>query len=280
MEVSNFKYTLTSQLSDGWLTCSQDAFIERGLPAKECALDLSLLFPAGTETTVMGIVGTLLLVTSSPVVYKRIKQEIKEGIAAGRISNPVTSEEAKSLEYTQAAAREGLRMMGPLVFGFPKRVPTEGDTICGVSIPGGTDVYMNFYCMMHRKDVFGDDPKIFRPERFLGDGPNTVRMVKALDQVFGGGRFACLGKGLAVMEQDKIFIEVRNSSPRPRNALLLLAHHYDSLTLFSQLLRNFDFQVATPEKPWERTSNMSWMVDNFWMRVTEDTTMGDFKGLQ
>ncbi|KAI0398970.1 cytochrome P450 [Xylaria palmicola] len=221
-------------------------WIKNGLTAEECQLDLSLLIPAGSETTIMMIRGTLLLLMSSPIMYQKLKQEIRNGIATGRISSPVTNEEAKSLEYTQAVIREGLRLMAPANFGFPKRVPPEGDTICGVYLPGGTEVYANYHSMMRNKEVFGDDAETFRPERFIGGGPDIAHMIKAVDLIFGGGRYMCLGKIVALLEMNKIFVE---------------------------LFRNFDFQIANPEKPWERLSYTTWMVYDFWVRVTKDTTM-------
>lgn len=75
--------------------------MKHGLPEIECQLDLSLLVPAGSETSAMMIRGTLLHLMSSPVIYQKLKQEIRDEIAAGRISNPVTNEEAKSLEYSE-----------------------------------------------------------------------------------------------------------------------------------------------------------------------------------
>ncbi|KAI0550731.1 cytochrome P450 [Xylaria curta] len=227
-----------------------DQWIRHGVPANECQFDLSLLVPAGTETSAMMIRGTLLHLMSSPMIYQKVKQEIKNEIAAGRISNPVTNDEAKSLEYMQAVVREGLRIMVPVNFGFPKRVPGPGDTLCGTFLPGGTDVYVNYHSMMRNKEVFGEDADTFRPERFLGSGPNVAHMVKVIELAFGNGRFMCLGKVLAWMEMNKLFIE---------------------------LLRNFDFQIANPEKPWNRTSYSTWLVYDFWARVTEDTTMGDAK---
>ncbi|GAW11944.1 hypothetical protein ANO14919_012970 [Xylariales sp. No.14919] len=224
-----------------------DEWMKQGLPANECQLDLSLLLPAGTETSIMMIRGTLLLLMSSPVAYWKLKQEIKSGIAAGRISNPVTNEEARSLEYTQAVVREGMRMMVPINFGFPKQVPDSGDTICGTFVPGGTSVYINYHSMMRSEDVFGSDANTFRPERFLGTGPEISHMSKVVDLAFGGGRFVCLGKAVANIEINKIFVE---------------------------LLRNFDFQIATPEKPWRRDAYGTWIVHDFWARVTKDTTMG------
>ncbi|KAI1130051.1 cytochrome P450 [Nemania abortiva] len=221
-------------------------WMKHGLSESECQQDLSLLVPAGSETSVMVVRGTLLLLMSSPVVYRKLKEQIKDAIASGLISSPATNEEAKSLEYMQAVVREGMRLMAPVNFGFPKRVPASGDTICGKYVPPGTDVYGNYFRMMRSKEIFGNDAEIFRPERFLGDGENVREMVKVVDLAFGGGRFMCLGKSLAVIELNKIFIE---------------------------LLRNFDFQIATPEKPWGKRGYISWMVHDFWARVTEDTTM-------
>ncbi|KAJ8115733.1 hypothetical protein ONZ43_g4599 [Nemania bipapillata] len=225
-------------------------WMKTDLSAEECQLDLSLLMPAGTETSIMTIRGTLLLLMSSPAIYRKLKQEIKDGIASGIISSPVSNEEAKSLEYMQAVLRESMRLMAPINFGFPKRVPASGDTICGKYLPPGTDVYANIFRMMHSKEVFGTDADLFRPERFLESELDVKQMVKVVDLVFGGGRFVCLGKALAMIELNKIFIEANSKCV---------------LTLFPQLLRNFDFQIAMPEKPWERIGY------DYGMRITAAT---------
>jgi len=91
-------------------------------------LDLAILMPAGTETTVTTIRGTLLHLLSSPVVYQRLKQEIADGIKAGRVSRPITNDEAKAMPYLQAVISEGMRIVPPVVNGFAKKVPPGGDT--------------------------------------------------------------------------------------------------------------------------------------------------------
>ncbi|KAJ3569761.1 hypothetical protein NPX13_g5970 [Xylaria arbuscula] len=223
-----------------------DVWIEHGHTEDECQRDLAILVPAGADTSVMMMRGTLLLLMSTPVAYWRLKQEIRDAISNGRISTPVTSEEAKSLEYAQAVVHEGFRIMVPINSGFPKRVPESGDIICGVPIRGGTDVYTNYESLMRCEEVFGKDPDIFRPERFLGGGPEVAYRLKVLDFAFGGGHFTCLGKTLAILEMNKIFIE---------------------------LFRYFDFQVTRPEKPWSREAYLTWVVRDFWARVTEDTSI-------
>lgn len=106
--------------------------------------------------------------------------------------------------------------MVPVNFGFPKRVPASGDTICGIFLPAGTDVYVNYHSMMRSQEIFGEDADTFRPERFLGGGPNVAQMIKTIELAFGNGRFMCLGKVLAWLEMNKLFIEV-SSRPWPNS---------------------------------------------------------------
>lgn len=102
-----------------------------------------------------------------------------------------------------------MRISPPITTGFPKEVPAGGDVVCGKHLPAGTDVFINFGGMMRRKDVFGDDVDIFRPERFLDcDQATRARRIKTVDLNFGHGRWLCLGKVFAWMEMHKIFVEV------------------------------------------------------------------------
>ena len=100
-------------------------------------------------------------------------------------------------------------MVPPAITGFSKRVPPEGDTICGKFVPGGTDIFVNVCEMLRNREVFGADADTFRPERFLeGDEAKTAQLIKHVDLVFGHGRWMCPGKTLAWIELNKIFVEV------------------------------------------------------------------------
>lgn len=108
---------------------------------------------------------------------------------------------------------EGLRISPPTTAGFGKAVPPGGDVICGKHLPAGTEVFLNYVGMMRNKEVFGDDVETFRPERFLEcDEATRARRLKVVDLNFGYGRWLCLGKSLALLEMNKLFVEVR---PRP-----------------------------------------------------------------
>ncbi|KAI0143085.1 cytochrome P450 [Xylariaceae sp. FL1272] len=221
-------------------------WLPNGMSEADIQQDLAMQIPAGTETSVTVIRGLLLLLMSSPIVYQRLKQEIRDAITEGRISDSITNEEARNFPYLQAVVREGMRLIPPVAAGFPKIVPPPGDTICGKFIPTGTEVFPNFACLLRNPEVFGKDVNIFRPERFLsdsGDDPEVIaRRFKTVDFIFGAGRWMCLGKNLAQTELNKIFL---------------------------QLLRNFDFQIVNPETPWTRVAYTNMLISDFWVLLTE-----------
>jgi cytochrome P450 len=67
-------------------------------------------------------------------------------------------------------------------------------------------------------------------------------MERQADLTFGYGRFACLGKPVALMELNKVFVE---------------------------LFRNFDISIVDPTRPWSSDSRGIFLQKEFWVRVTE-----------
>jgi cytochrome P450 len=56
---------------------------------------------AGTESTACAIRAAVVHIITSPIVYQRLKKEIKLGIQEGRVSRPILMEEAIKLPYLQ-----------------------------------------------------------------------------------------------------------------------------------------------------------------------------------
>lgn len=152
---------------------------------------------------------TLLYLMTNPPAYIRLRSELDEALANGGISFPVvTNQEAAKLPYLQACIKEGLRIWQPLNGIVTKVAPKEATTINGVFIPGETQVAFSMHAMMHREDLFGHDADMFRPERWLTDVDTLKAHERVWELSFGCGRFSCLGKGIALMELDKVFVEV------------------------------------------------------------------------
>jgi cytochrome P450 len=91
-----------------------------------------------------------------------------------------------------------------------KEVPPGGDTLAdGRFLPGGTRIGQNVLGMQRRRDIYGDDADVFRPERWLGVAPERRQlMAQTVELVFGYGRWGCLGKPVAFLELNKVFVEV------------------------------------------------------------------------
>ncbi|ORY58096.1 cytochrome P450 [Pseudomassariella vexata] len=218
------------------------SFIRHGLTRTECEAEGLFMIIAGSDTTASAIRVTMLYVMTQPQVYRKIKDVIMQAIRDGNISHPIRYEEAGKIPYLQAIIYEGLRMRTPAPGLYLKTVPAEGEVIHGKFIPGGTAIGMNNASLQRSTKLFGSDADVFWPERFLEvDAETRLEMERNVELAFGYGRWMCAGKPVAFMELNKVFFE---------------------------LLREFDFQLVDPTKPWDSSSYSVFIEENMWVKVT------------
>lgn len=63
--------------------------------------------------------------------------------------------------------------------------------------------------VMRDKNIWGEDADEFKSERWIGVEEEKLReMESTLNLVFSNGRWQCLGGEIAMMELNKIFVEV------------------------------------------------------------------------
>lgn len=168
---------------------------------------------AGSVSSATAMCMTLLCLITTPTSYTTLQKEIDTAIREGKISYPIAESEAKKLPYLQAVIREGLRMYPPVTGLGSKQVPKGGDLINGHFVPEGTQVGTNYFGLMRCKDIWGNDADVFRPERWLEADDDRERIMNGVvDLAFGYGKYSCLGKPIAMMELNKIFVEVRLSA--------------------------------------------------------------------
>ena len=90
-------------------------------------------------------------------------------------------------------------------------MPAGGDILDGRFVPAGTWIGHSVFSMMRNKAVFGEDVDVFRPERWLDASPQgRARMHHTAALGFGSGRWSCAGKTVALIQLNKIFVEVRS----------------------------------------------------------------------
>lgn len=189
------------------------SFLSHGLSQEQLESETLIQIMAGSDSSAGAIRNIVFLLASNPRVVDKLLQELELAVREKRISRPViTDAEARELPYLQATIKEGLRCYPPAHAQIAKQVPPEGDMIDGKRVPGGVWVGWNAFGMMKRRDIFGDDVDVFRPERFLPEGERSdeaiTRMADTIGLAFGYGRFGCLGKPVAMIELNKTIPEV------------------------------------------------------------------------
>ncbi|XXG94339.1 hypothetical protein Hte_000593 [Hypoxylon texense] len=191
------------------------SFIEQGVTKEEAINELMLQVVAGTDSTAAAIRMTLLFLLSNPVAYEKLKLEIDEAILEGKISAPIKDAEARQLPYLQAVIKEGVRVFPVVTATFFKKVPKGGDVISGYFVPEGTEVGHNVLGVMRSKRYWGEDADMFRPERWIEADEETFEMMTGVvETVWGAGRYKCLGRAIAQVELNKVFVEVSSRHPR------------------------------------------------------------------
>lgn len=164
---------------------------------------------AGSDSTATAVRCIFFYIMTNPTIYRKLQAEIDEADRKGTISKPIKNAEAKTLPYLQACIKEGLRMWPPLTGLMTKLVPPGGDTLNGMFIPGGTKIGYSAWATHHRKETFGEDSYMYRPERWLEATGDRLRyMENSNELVFGSGRYKCLGNPIAFVELNKVFVEV------------------------------------------------------------------------
>ncbi|KAI1401216.1 pisatin demethylase [Hypoxylon fuscum] len=223
------------------------SFIAQGVTKEEAINELMLQVVAGTDSTAVGVRMTLLLLSSNPIAYVKLKTEIDDAILKGNASSPIRDTEARQLPYLQAVIKEGLRAFPVVTATFFKKVPKGGDVIGGYFVPEGTEVGHNVLGVMRSKKYWGDDADVFRPERWLEANDETLEMMSgALETLWGSGRYKCLGRIIAQMELNKVFVE---------------------------LLRRFDFALVTPQSPVDIVNSGFFLMSEMKVRVTRREIM-------
>ena len=142
----------------------------------------------------------------NPECYSRLQREVDENFPAvgvKALEDPIDFTKAKTLPYLHACLQEAFRIHPASGFSNERVVDSQGATICGERIPGGTIVSCNSWVIHRNKEVFGDDVDTYRPERWLGDGENVKQMNRAMFQ-FAQGNFSCIGRHISVMEMTKV----------------------------------------------------------------------------
>ncbi|KAM6506982.1 hypothetical protein FALCPG4_018794 [Fusarium falciforme] len=120
---------------------------------------------AGSDTTSIALSSVFFNILRKPGVYQKLRSEIDEALASGVISDPITFKQSQELPYLQAVLKEGLRLHSSTGLPMWRVVPAGGAEIAGHQFLPGDVVGINTWVIHRNMEVFGPDPKVFRPGR-------------------------------------------------------------------------------------------------------------------
>ena len=146
--------------------------------------ELMTLLVAGHETSATALSWALDALTHHPEALGRLREEIDAGDDT----------------YLDAVVKETLRLR-PVIALVLRRL-VEPMEIGGRTLPAGVNLAPCIYLLHRRADVY-DNPRAFRPERFLEKPPGTYTWIP-----FGGGVRRCLGASFAQFEMKVVLREL------------------------------------------------------------------------
>ncbi|CAJ1979163.1 unnamed protein product [Sphenostylis stenocarpa] len=159
---------------------------------------------AGRDTIASGLTGFFWLLSRSPEVEARIREEVGRVVGPG-LEFP-TFEQIRHMHYLNAAVHESMRLFPPIQ--FDSKFATEDDVLPdGTFVRKGSRVTYHPYAMGRMENIWGPDCLQFRPERWLRDGV-FVPPCPFKYPVFQAGLRVCLGKDLALMEMKSVVISL------------------------------------------------------------------------
>jgi len=153
----------------------------------------SYFFLAGHETTASTLVAALYYLSLNPEIQEDAFREVATVLQ--KEDNIIDSEKIEKLILVEAIIRETIRLHTAVaVLSFRKN--KQDTSLLGYRIPKDTRVVINTIAA-HHSSKYWDDPKVFRPSRFLGEErKHSLHKIFA----FATGPRMCLGHKFAVLE--------------------------------------------------------------------------------
>jgi cytochrome P450 len=176
---------------------------DEGLKKSELWAEAVFILPAGGTTVSTAISATFFYLSRHARVYDRLAAEIRTTFSTS--SDIKTGPQLASCEYLRAVIDESMRMSPPFVGTFWREPYSDEQgpwVVDGHTIPRGTIVGVNPYCIMHNEQYF-PEPFEFRPERWLSlkdSSDETMTTMRRAFATFCAGHTGCLGKSMAYQE--------------------------------------------------------------------------------
>lgn len=162
---------------------------------------LMSMIAAGSDTVAITSTAIMFYLMKNPEVLVKLQRELE----ASDCSAPIPAyAQVSKLPYHHAVIKESMRLFPALTHPLERLVPPGGVIIAGIFLPQGTSVGCLQLAMHLNPKIFGEDARIFRPERWLEADAEQLRVMEMAHLGFGRGRRVCIGQNIATMELKKV----------------------------------------------------------------------------
>ncbi|KAB2574148.1 Cytochrome P450 52A12 [Lasiodiplodia theobromae] len=177
---------------------------------KELRDQLLNILLAGRDTTASLLSWLFFTLARHPHVFAKLRRAVLDDFGPHVDDQPdITFERLKSSSYLQNTLKEALRLYTVVPINQRRAavdtsLPTGGgpDGRAPVFVPQGTEVVYSTHVMHKRKDLWGDDADVFRPERWEGRKSGWEYLP------FNGGPRICIGQQFALTEAGYVVVRL------------------------------------------------------------------------
>lgn len=180
---------------------------------------VSVFLLAGHETSSTALTYFLHALSRHKDVQDKLRAEIREAyrVAESEGRDSLSADQLGSLPYLDAVVRETLRVLPPVALTVREAVSDDvlplsepirgrdGRLLDSIFIPRGQTVSIDIMRVNRNTQLFGQDAKEFRPERWLDNDGELKKQSHAFETwspilSFLGGPRGCIGYRFAILE--------------------------------------------------------------------------------
>ncbi|XP_020208661.1 cytokinin hydroxylase [Cajanus cajan] len=170
-----------------------DGRFGKTLTSREVVDECKTFFFGGHETTALAITWTLLLLAMHEDWQNQLRDEIRQVVGSEKLDITLLS----GLKKMKWVMNEVLRLYPPAP--NVQRQAREDIKVDDITVPNGTNMWIDVVAMHHDPELWGKDANEFRPERFMDDVNGGCKH-KMGYLPFGFGGRMCVGRNLTFME--------------------------------------------------------------------------------